>query len=364
MIHQAHYNAIGLAPKIEQIVQQGLTIARDIDDRAHRLLFLYNIYGTRLTQGRYEEALGYAEEFAELAAKDQDTSREAFSQRVMALGLWRAGRLQDAFSYGARAMSTGGEARSPVTHTLLYKQGVTAGASQANLLWLMGHADQAIAAAEDAIDSGLRYDVTGLCYALSHLIVPLSFWLGDNARTRANIDLLIEQSTKNHLGSWLFWGRCYDALLSRAGRDQSGDDFLSRNFASLSGLHRHVLATISDTSDLGVDMDVELSAKPHWATPELFRRHALTRIACGDLEEAEILLERALSIASAHGSKAWQLRTASTLAQLKVDQNRSSEAGPILLPLLGEFKEGHGTEDYRAADKLARALRPQLRAVN
>ena len=51
-------------------------------------------------------------------------------------------------------------------------------------------------------------------------------------------------------------------------------------------------------------------------------------------------------------AKSWELRTASSHAQLLRDQGRVSEAYELLAPIHGWFTEGFGTKDLREARAL------------
>jgi predicted ATPase/DNA-binding winged helix-turn-helix (wHTH) protein len=251
MVHHAHYNALGLAPNIERIVHEGLRLANESGDTRHQLLFLYNLFGTRLTQGRYGESEEYAGRFLALARAIGEPAPLAMGQRIVGLSQWRNGKLLQALDYGEAALA--GQVRgaaSSADHAMVYKQGVTARANHANLLWLLwllGRADDAVQLADEAIEVGLASDVTGLCYSLSMTIVPLSFWIGDTVRARKQTDLLLDLAERHDLGFWLFWGRAHDAALYRLSGQGAADDFLTRNANAMGGLHRHIMATIVDS---------------------------------------------------------------------------------------------------------------------
>jgi predicted ATPase len=61
---------------------------------------------------------------------------------------------------------------------------------------------------------------------------------------------------------------------------------------------------------------------------------------------------RALDWAARQQALSWQLRTATSLARLRGDQNRVAEARELLAAVYGRFTEGFATPDLRAARSL------------
>jgi predicted ATPase len=71
-----------------------------------------------------------------------------------------------------------------------------------------------------------------------------------------------------------------------------------------------------------------------------------------DLEQAEASFKRALSIARQQQAKSWELRAATSLASLWLDQGRRTEAHDLLAPIYGWFTEGFDTTDLQEARAL------------
>jgi len=77
----------------------------------------------------------------------------------------------------------------------------------------------------------------------------------------------------------------------------------------------------------------------------------------GDVDEAEILLRRAVSIARDQGARSFELRAATSLARLLRDRRQPDEARALLAPILDWFTEGFDTPDLAAAKSLLESLR-------
>jgi len=85
---------------------------------------------------------------------------------------------------------------------------------------------------------------------------------------------------------------------------------------------------------------------------ELYRRKGQLLLRQGHAELAEELYCKALSTAKEQEAKLWELRAAASLAQLRRDQGRRTEARDLLAPIYGWFTEGFETPDLKEAKAL------------
>jgi predicted ATPase len=93
-----------------------------------------------------------------------------------------------------------------------------------------------------------------------------------------------------------------------------------------------------------------------WFTAELNRHKGQLLLRQGESEAAEGLYRKALSIAKQQEAKLWELRAAASLARLRRDQGRRTEAYDLLAPIYGWFTEGFDTQDLKEAKALLEAL--------
>ena len=63
-----------------------------------------------------------------------------------------------------------------------------------------------------------------------------------------------------------------------------------------------------------------------------------------------------MSIAREQEAKLWELRAAVSLARLRRDQDRRTEARDLLAPVYGWFTEGFDTRDLKEAKALLEEL--------
>jgi predicted ATPase len=78
----------------------------------------------------------------------------------------------------------------------------------------------------------------------------------------------------------------------------------------------------------------------------------------GDMRDAEQGFQRALQVAHQQGAKSWELRAATSLSRLWVQQGNRGGARELLLPVYGWFTEGFDTADLQDAEALVDELRP------
>ena len=71
-----------------------------------------------------------------------------------------------------------------------------------------------------------------------------------------------------------------------------------------------------------------------------------------DLAKAEDSFRTALVIAREQGTRGYELRAATSLAQLWREQGRRGEARDLLAPLYSSFTEGFDTPDLKGAKAL------------
>jgi predicted ATPase len=89
-----------------------------------------------------------------------------------------------------------------------------------------------------------------------------------------------------------------------------------------------------------------------WFAAELNRHKGQLLLRQGRSEAAEEFYRKALSIAREQEAKLWELRAAASLARLRCDQGRRTEAHDLLAPVYGWFTEGFDTPDLKEAKAL------------
>ncbi|MGA7263637.1 MAG: hypothetical protein WA709_16090 [Stellaceae bacterium] len=184
------------------------------------------------------------------------------------------------------------------------------------------------------------------------------------------VSMLLGHSTRYGLSFWLAFGRCYQGqLVIRRGDVTTGLQLLRTGLSeSIEGntTSRFIAAQMAEAlrqaGRIGeglavIEGAVERSHSDEelWATAELLRiKGELVRMQ-GTLEAsaaAEDQFRQALELSRQQGALSWELRAATSLAQMQRDQGRSVEAFALLQPVYDRFTEGFDTADLKAAKAL------------
>jgi predicted ATPase len=93
------------------------------------------------------------------------------------------------------------------------------------------------------------------------------------------------------------------------------------------------------------------AGEERWCHAELLRIKG-GLLEASDAVAAEQLYRQALDVAGRQGALAWELRAASSLAQLKARLGAADEGRHLLLAVYNNFSEGFATSDLRQARAL------------
>jgi predicted ATPase len=99
-----------------------------------------------------------------------------------------------------------------------------------------------------------------------------------------------------------------------------------------------------------------------WYEAELLRIKGELLLHAGrqrSVADAERHFERAIEVARQQGAVFWELRTAVSLARLRMSQDRDADAHRLLTSACGKFTEGFATSDMRDAKAMIAQLSPR-----
>jgi predicted ATPase len=151
-------------------------------------------------------------------------------------------------------------------------------------------------------------------------------------------------------------------LLS-AGMDYGAENKTSLQFFSFCSELAHALGKAGQiTAGLAaIDDAIDYSdrTEERWMMPEFMRvkGELLLLQSCSDeVATAEDQFRKAIDEAARQGALSWELRAATSLARLRLDQGRAADAIAVLQPVYDRFTEGFATADLKAAKALLDAL--------
>jgi len=357
----ALYYTEGSETAWEDHLQKARVIAQKTDDTTHELGMLRMLYGIAGNSGNYRKELAYAEMYNATAPASVHAMVESRRHRMLGRSLGDLGRLALAREHLELALRTN-RASMPRLALNAYETDnwIAARATLARILWLQGFPDDAKKEADQCIAEALQVGhEQSTCWAIAFNICPVAIWRGDFGQAETLVSLLLERSQRvfEHYHEWgLLYRQFLGGAISASGR---ADAVCHSNVKAKIPAQADLFATF-DGAFAGLDTLARAQADEDiWCAPELLRAWAY-RLVSGDDKtahsEAEAMLLHSFKLAQRRDAKAWELRTATTLALFYLRSGRIREARAVLEPTLKQFKQGHDTRDVQAAISVLSAL--------
>ncbi len=251
-----------------------------------------------------------------------------------------------------------------------YDQHIRALLTLARALWLQGYACRAVTVATQALHQAIALDhPVSLCLCGIYRVTFL-LWTGEWSEADGTIDRSIAFAEKYSL-------RCHHAiclglkgaLSLRHGDTEASLRLLSACLEALEGVQHQTMTPVF-TSDLAICLartgrpdeadaaiDKAMACGPHFYLAETVRIKGELLASGPRWSEAECWFSRSLDLAREQSALAWELRTATSLAELQARQGRRDEATRVLRSVYDRFTEGFDTLDLRAAKRLLDELK-------
>jgi predicted ATPase len=370
-LHDALGKSASEAPEMEAAFTKELYIAESLEDAEYQLRALHGLYFCHSANGQYRAAMRFAQRFHDLAMRKLDANTRVLSERMMGAAKHFLGDQISARRHLEHALTL----YEPTDHG----RGVTRFATDsrvivrvfyARVLWLRGHADEAVRTAEMSVAEaqGIGHVMT-LCYALALAACPISLWVGDLAAATRYTELLVDHSRKCGLSLLSTLAARFQRVVAlKVGNLDTGsrpppaspkeivDPIAS--FGVLTGLTEQAEA-LGHAGRIGegltlLEAGIEQS-ETGWLTPELLRLKGellLLQSTPAAAEPMEDLFRQALDESRRQEALSWELRAATSLARLLRDQGSPGNATTILRPVYERFTEGFATADLIAAKQL------------
>jgi predicted ATPase/DNA-binding winged helix-turn-helix (wHTH) protein len=347
-------------PGTAAVFNTAIEIADRLADTATLCEALLGLGCQCVLAGDYPSAVCAAER-ASIHIDRSGAQAAATSEDLMALTHHLAGRQATARRHAERALSPGVGGRTRVgarAHWLDHR--VTARAVLGRILWVQGLPDQAAAAAHDCIADALSVG-HGLWLVFAFIqCCTVVLWTGDMPAADCFVATLLDHSARHSRRKGLFWGRSFASVLESR-RGDTGKIALRDDMLSDPLCDRPYFETMATLSEDLVSVEAVARAEAgsaEWCAAEILRAKAAVMLKAGALDAtaAETHFRRSLDIANLQGALSWELRAATSLAQLWQGQGRAGDAYDLLAPVYGRFAEGFGTADLVTARALLTKL--------
>ena len=311
-----------------------------------------------------------AAQFLILAEKQKATDALLIAHRIIGISLVCTGE----FSEGRAHLDQAIELYEPGRHRpLAIRFAVDAAGSilsyRSWALWILGWPAAALADAEQAINNARKmgHAVT-LMHALSHAAFTY-FHCGEHALANSQSEEAIALAADKGALFWKAWAMLNQGCVSvLTGRSSDAIEIISSGISiyrsTAATAHLPVYLTflarayadvrrLSDAWRCGDEAlaDVETTKEALYAAEV---NHMAGKLALLESNQilAEAHFERALAVARAQQARSWELRAATSMAQLWRDQGKRTEARSILAFVYSWFTEGFDTLDLREAKAL------------
>jgi len=334
----------------DEAFQNARFLARQIGDIDGELTALSGGLAVLLWAGQYQQAAEQSRHFDRLS-EGQGEMLATSALRLKVLALHYSGNQLRAQAVGEEVLQRLEQQRRANRFApclgVQYDQQVASLATLARTLWLRGLPEQAERMATQAIDLACEIDHSAsIAYSLAVAGCVIAFYNGEFDKARSRVRQMIEVAERHRVPLFTDWARHY-------ARAMGLDDSTAAAEPAV-GLVRDIVQTLGGRalpSDQAQLMRARTGAAG-WCAPEILRNEAMALLERGDRESllgAETLLTRALTLAQEQGALAWELRSATRLAELWSAQGKTQQAHQLLAPVYQRFTEGFDLPDLRDA---------------
>jgi predicted ATPase/DNA-binding winged helix-turn-helix (wHTH) protein len=351
-----------------------LEFADRVGDPDYQRRGIWGLFASAFNSGAFHSSLEIADRFCRFAHAPAD---KLVGERLIGTALHFLGDQAGARQH-IEAMLASYSAPVTSSHIIRFQndQAIAARRVLVMVLWLQGYPDQAMTMVENAIAEALALDhALTLCNLLAQAGCPLALLAGDLAALRRFTGILIECAARHSLAVWIAYGWCFEGAIMIADGDigggmarlQQGGDALKgarfyQCYTPYLGLLAAAWAAAGDIAAGLAAIDEALarteSTGERWCLAELLRIKGELLRKTGDDAVAAVWFEKSLMNAREQGVRAWELRTALSLARLRIAQGRGNEARSLLTPVYERFTEGFEAAELRAAKALLDTMPP------
>ncbi len=350
--------------EVEENYARLLELGQDLGETRQLLRILWGRAGGVLVRCDFPRANEYVGSFLELARQAGDATSAAQGVRISAMIAQASGELVvsrerfleviEAFEREGTAATLGDYLTIPRPTTL---------AQYSFTAQQLGHLDEA----EELCARSLRetresgHHLTS-CYAMS--VCAMKAMVEQDPATVCSItEELVEIVNRHHVFYW----ECFtEALLgwasARTGAVERGLARLQRSWEIRDRMQTSIWGPFFRISEAEILLQNQRSDEAialldraaaeadatgqHYSEAEGFRVRACARRSqSASLAEVEALFQRGLATARRQNARLFELRTATSLAQVWGDVGRVDDARTLLAPIYGWFTSGHNTVD-------------------
>ncbi|MHC8321074.1 ATP-binding protein [Pseudomonas sp. GB2N2] len=355
------YHSLGGDEETVEAFVSARILARQCNDLPGQLRAVSGHMAVNLSCANYQTALEQSQQFDRLGLHG-DAMLSLSTHRLRVLALHFSGDQPQARLMAEQVLQRMAQSGhlNRFTHGfgVQYDQSVASLTILARILWLQGQPEQAWRTARQALDIAIQINHgTSICYTLALAGCLIAHYNGDSRTARELLRLLLEQAQKHSVLLFSTWARHYAQVIDRSETQLP--------LQPAKGLIKDIMVTLDSAFVDDALLERADTGTAGWSTAEILRARAQALLAqdCPlQTDAAEAALIRALNIAKHQGALAWELRSATALAQIWQRQGRHRQAHTLLAPIYNRFTEGFATPDLRKVRQLLDELQSQIPA--
>ncbi len=334
-------------------------------DIGYRLKSLWGLWVDARNRGDFAAASIFSRRFARLSRKSNDPLVLANADRMSAITHFSQGDLVQSRRLAERVAANPIAGRDFISFQ--FSQRITARCFLAQTLWLQGYMDKAMGMAIGNVEDAIAIGHPGtIAYALTEGGCPVAWNVGNLSLLEHYSQLALCRTVRNGLDVWHTIGACFSGILQLKRGNDIGLEILADALGQLRRGHRapifsralafyaHELAERDRAGEAIAAIEEAVSrarlSLEKWCEPELLRLRGTIMKRLGLPYEAD--LHASMLLSRGQGALAWQLRTATSLADHHLDLRDDRAAIDCLLGVYAKFGEGSGSEDLRKAEAL------------
>lgn len=366
---QATWTVKGYGPETLKVHHRARGLLDENATLDERMTVLVSLWRIETHRGELAKAHDLIQQCIALAESDGRAEVAAHAHRLMGMTLCFMGRFVAAKQHLERALKLYQSGTEGVSNLTLF------GADHAYsmlsmILWPLGHPEDALAAASEAINRAERGGhavAVGVARVLADLVRN-----GLGCSPQPDADETAAYCTEHSVKMYVPWAHFNQGVaLAQADDPWRGIEIMQRASAAAKAIDAHLLrpwqlyhlaaahARIGQTRQAMASLDEAIAMsdtkEERYFEAELYRLKGELLLASGASKQAEAVLRRAIAIARQQQARTWELRAATTLARLLQSDGRGQEGRELLEAVHGWFTQGHSMCDLEEVrDLIAR----------
>lgn len=379
--------ARGMLEAVRNSIEQGLCLARTLNDPGRELRLLAGLHIFMSHVGRFREAVEIGWRSNELARRVGFPAGIVMSEWMLGAAYHLAGNQTRALEHIEEGFKQAAVHGTMKVDLLGLGHRVRALTVLARVLWLSGNPDRAAQVAHQAVEEAEQTEQPVSIFFALVFASSVFLWRGDVEEAEVLVSRIIQHFSRYSFGPRAALGLALSgelALLKGELRTAAGrlcealDTLYAENLllltTSLSRSMSQILLECGDIleAETMITAALERAEARHesFDMPELLRTRAQIGLVSGrfDQKEAEAMLRHSMELANSQGALGLELRSAMALGAMltsherpeheRPEQERTEEACAILAEVYGRFTEGHQTRDLITARQLLETWRP------